>query len=79
MNALVNAARVNLGLDEFIARFSQEPRSAGFTKATVTAWRVARRQRPLRPTDHLNTGTGKCTGEPVERIRRRDKREDEFR
>jgi site-specific recombinase XerD len=31
----------NLGLDEFIAWFQQEARPAGFTKATVTAWRVA--------------------------------------
>jgi hypothetical protein len=30
----------NLGLDEFIAWYSQEPRP-GFTKATVAAWRVA--------------------------------------
>src|ERR1017187_9928934 len=30
----------NLGLDEFIARYGQEAR-AGFTKATVAAWRVA--------------------------------------
>src|SRR5215831_3304737 len=30
----------NLGLDEFFAWYSQEPR-AGFTKATVAAWRVA--------------------------------------
>src|ERR1039457_6825161 len=30
----------NLGLDEFFAWFSQEPRP-GFTKATVCAWRVA--------------------------------------
>src|SRR2546423_13232157 len=30
----------NLGLDEFIAWFMLEPR-AGFTKATVSAWRVA--------------------------------------
>ena len=29
----------NLGLDEFIAWFAQEPRLAGFTKATVTGWR----------------------------------------
>jgi hypothetical protein len=29
----------NLGLDEFIAWYIQEPR-AGFTKATVSAWRV---------------------------------------
>src|SRR6202789_3687184 len=31
----------NLGLDEFIAWFTLEPRPAGFTKSTVTAWRVA--------------------------------------
>jgi len=31
----------NLWLDEFIAWFAEEPRPAGFTKATVTAWRVA--------------------------------------
>src|ERR1700734_3701718 len=31
----------NLGLDEFIAWYSEEPRPAGFTKSTVTAWRVA--------------------------------------
>jgi hypothetical protein len=30
----------NLGLDEFFAWYEQEPR-AGFTKATVSAWRVA--------------------------------------
>ena len=30
----------NLGLDEFFAWYGQEPR-AGFTKATVAAWRVA--------------------------------------
>src|ERR1035438_4943668 len=30
----------SLGLDEFFAWFAQEPR-AGFTKATVSAWRVA--------------------------------------
>ena len=30
----------NLGLDEFFAWFAQEPRP-GFTKATVSAWRVA--------------------------------------
>jgi hypothetical protein len=29
----------NLGLDEFFLWFSQEPR-AGFTKATVAAWRL---------------------------------------
>src|ERR1700729_255825 len=39
----------NLGLDEFIAWFMEEPRSAGFTKATVTAWRVALEARKLGP------------------------------
>jgi site-specific recombinase XerD len=39
----------NLGLDEFIAWFVQEPRPAGFTKATVTAWRVALEARKLGP------------------------------
>ena len=36
----------NLGLDEFFAWFSLEPR-AGFTKATVSAWRVALEARGL--------------------------------
>src|SRR5271156_229041 len=36
----------NLGLDEFFAWFSQEPRN-GFTKAPVSAWRVAREARGL--------------------------------
>src|SRR5579862_5932159 len=36
----------NLGLDEFFARFGQEPRP-GFTKATVAAWRVALEARGL--------------------------------
>jgi site-specific recombinase XerD len=36
----------NLGLDEFFAWYSQEPR-AGFTKATVAAWRVALEARGL--------------------------------
>jgi site-specific recombinase XerD len=39
----------NLGLDEFIAWYMQEPRPAGFTKATVTAWRVALEARKLGP------------------------------
>src|SRR6202020_2368457 len=39
----------NLGLDEFISWFQQEPRPAGFTKATVTAWRVALEARKLGP------------------------------
>ena len=36
----------NLGLNEFFAWFSQEPRN-GFTKATVAAWRVALEARRL--------------------------------
>jgi integrase len=36
----------NLGLDEFFAWFSHEPRN-GFTKATVAAWRVALEARGL--------------------------------
>src|ERR1700676_289658 len=39
----------NLGLDEFIAWFVQDPRPAGFTKATVTAWRVSLEARKLGP------------------------------
>src|SRR5712672_1742579 len=37
----------NLGLDEFIAWYTQEYRPAGFTKATVTAWRVSLEARKL--------------------------------
>lgn len=36
----------NLGLDEFFSWYGQEPR-AGFTKATVAAWRVAPEARGL--------------------------------
>ena len=36
----------NLGLDEFFAWYGLEPR-AGFTKATVSAWRVALEARGL--------------------------------
>src|SRR5262245_14274909 len=36
----------NLGLDEFFAWYAEEPR-AGFTKATVAAWRVALEARKL--------------------------------
>ena len=39
----------NLGLDEFIAWYTQESRPAGFTKAIVTAWRVALEARGLGP------------------------------
>ena len=38
----------NLGLDEFIAWYTEEPRP-GFTKATVSAWRVALEARKLGP------------------------------
>src|SRR5579862_7958067 len=38
----------NLGLDEFIAWYTEEPR-LGFTKATVSAWRVALEARKLGP------------------------------
>jgi hypothetical protein len=40
----------NLGLDEFIAWYTEAPRPAGFTRATVTAWRVALEARKLGPT-----------------------------
>src|ERR1039458_2318036 len=36
----------NLGLDEFFAWYGQEPRP-GFTKATVSAWRVTLEARGL--------------------------------
>src|SRR5919205_28867 len=36
----------NLGLDEFFSWYGQEPRP-GFTKATVSAWRVALEARGL--------------------------------
>src|SRR5271170_2736227 len=39
----------NLGLDEFIAWFMEEPQPAGFTKATVMAWRVVLEARKLGP------------------------------
>src|SRR6202162_4267500 len=39
----------NPGLDEFIAWFTEAPRPAGFTKATVTAWRVSLEARKLGP------------------------------
>ena len=46
----------NLGLDEFIAWFIQEPRP-GFTKATVSAWRVALEARKLGP---ISINEGEC-------------------
>src|SRR3984957_2570817 len=39
----------NLGLDEFIAWYTQENRPAGFTKATVMAWRGALEARGFGP------------------------------
>ena len=39
----------NLGLDEFIAWYGQEFRPAGFTRATVTAWRVSLEARKALP------------------------------
>src|SRR6185437_17153069 len=39
----------NLGLGEFIAWFTAEARPAGFSKATVAAWRVALERRGLGP------------------------------
>jgi hypothetical protein len=39
----------DLGLDEFIAWYGKAPRTGGFTKATVTAWRVALEARKLGP------------------------------
>jgi site-specific recombinase XerD len=39
----------NLGLEEFIEWFTAEPRPAGFSKATVAAWRVALERRGLGP------------------------------
>ena len=42
----------NMALDEFVAWFRQEPRR-GFTKATVSAWRVSpRSSRPRIVIDH---------------------------
>src|ERR1700680_4197691 len=37
----------NLSLDEFIAWYTEAPRPAGFTKATVSAWRVRLESRGL--------------------------------
>ncbi len=39
----------NLGLDEFIAWYTAEPRPAAFAKATLLAWRVALEARGLGP------------------------------
>ena len=60
----------NLGLDEFFLWYGQEPR-AGFTKATVAAWRVALEARGLAPGPHVtlavrDTGIG-MSAETIER------------
>jgi hypothetical protein len=41
----------NMALDEFMAWFQQEPRP-GFTKATVSAWRVSLEARSLARISH---------------------------
>ena len=41
----------NMALNEFLAWFQQAPRP-GFTKATVSAWRVSRGPRPGVVVDH---------------------------
>ena len=46
----------NLGLDEFIAWFAEEPRPAGFTKATVT-WRCS--ASPLETARCARSGAGR--------------------
>src|ERR1039458_1570345 len=45
----------NLGLDEFFRWFAEEPR-AGFTKATVSAWRVALEARGLGRSEERRVG-----------------------
>jgi integrase len=51
MNSRICSAgrQPGVGLDEFIAWFAEAPRPSGFTKATVTAWRVALEARRLGP------------------------------
>src|SRR3954451_13037016 len=49
----------NLGLDEFFAWYEQEPR-AGFTKATVSAWRVALESRAGSVPFPLTCGSRRC-------------------
>ena len=55
----------NLGLDEFIAWFAEAPRPAGFTKATVAAWRVALEARGLGPI-LINTAVRKLAVEAAD-------------
>src|ERR1700722_13553508 len=49
----------NLGLDEFFAWFGLEPR-AGFTKATVSAWRVALEARAVWVPFRSTCGSRRC-------------------
>jgi len=58
----------NLGLDEFIVWFTKEPRPAGFTKATVTAWRVALEARKPGPIS-INVRITAVRNSPVEEAR----------
>jgi hypothetical protein len=51
----------NLGLDEFIACYTEAPRSVGFTKATVTAWRVPLEARKFGP---ISINASLCRGRP---------------
>ncbi len=46
MSSPITRRVYNLGLDEFIEWYTAEPR-AGFTKATVSAWRVVLESRKL--------------------------------
>ncbi len=55
----------NLGLDEFIAWYTQEPRG-GFTKATVAAWRVHLESRGLGSIS-INVRITQCGNSPEKR------------
>ncbi len=58
----------NLGLDEFIAWFQQEPRPAGFTKATACSRRNWRRGSPV---SRASGRTGSAPGTGFRSSRRR--------
>jgi hypothetical protein len=51
VSLLITKRVYNLGLNEFIAWYTEEPRPLGFTKATVSGWRVALEARGLGPDD----------------------------
>jgi hypothetical protein len=57
----------NLGLDEFFAWYTQEPRAV-FTKATVAAWRVC--AGGARPRGSLHQRKDHCRSEARRRSRR---------